>query len=217
MPSRPILRVGSRTVTSTPDAAPPARSSLLPTTPPHDAVLPERSPVAPAPGERIPSHYTQCYGCGTEHPTGLHLTLFAGEGLSLYGTFTVTDMHQGAPGLAHGGLLTTAFDDALGSLNWLLSSPAVTGRLETDFRRPVPVGSTLHIHAEVLGVKGRKVFTRAVGRLGSAEGPIAMTASALFIQVPVEHFTANGRPEDVQRAREDRAVRSSLQNLEVNP
>ncbi len=204
-------------MTSTSEPAIPSRGGLLPTTPPADAVLPDRSPLAPAPGEPIPSHYSRCYGCGADHPTGLRLRLTAAEGLRLRGTFTVTDEHQGAPGLAHGGLLTTAFDDALGSLNWLLSASAVTGRLETDFRRPVPVGSTLHIEAEVLGVKGRKVFTRAVGRLDAPDGPVAVTAAALFIQVPVEHFTANGRAEDVERAREDRAVRSSLRNLDVNP
>ncbi|MGE0817351.1 MAG: PaaI family thioesterase [Candidatus Nanopelagicales bacterium] len=201
----------------TSDAGIPARGGLLPTTPPPDAVLPERNPNAPAPGEPIPSHYTRCFVCGDAHDAGLKLDVVAGEGLSLTGTFTVSEHHQGAPGLAHGGLLTAAFDDALGSLNWLLSAPAVTGRLETDFRRPVPVGSTLHIRAEVVGVKGRKVFTKAVGRLGSADGPVALTAAALFIQVPIEHFTANGRAEDVEKAREDRAVRRSVANLEVNP
>ena len=204
-------------MTSVPEPLPPSRGGLLPTTPPPDAVLPERSLAAPAPGEPVPSHYSLCYGCGVAHDTGLHLTMIAGEGLSLHGTFTVTDHHQGAPGLAHGGLLTTALDDALGSLNWLLSSPAVTGRLEVDFRRPVPVGTTLHIRTDVVGVKGRKVFTRAVGRLDAPAGPIAVTAAALFIQVPVEHFSDHGRAEDVERAREDRAVRSSLRNLEVNP
>lgn len=204
-------------MTSVPEPLPPSRGGLLPTTPPPDARLPERSPTAPAPGEPIPSHYTRCYGCGVDHDSGLHLALVAGEGLSLHGTFTVTDHHQGAPGLAHGGLLTTALDDALGSLNWLLSSPAVTGRLEVDFRRPVPVGTTLHIRTEVVGVKGRKVFTRAVGRLDAPDGPVAVTAAALFVQVPIEHFSTNGRPEDVEQAREDRAVRSSLRNLEVNP
>ena len=62
-----------------------------------------------------------------------------------------------------------------------------------------------------------EVFTRAVGRLDSADGPVALTAAALFIQVPLEHFTTHGRPEDVDRAREDRAVRRSVDNLEVNP
>ena len=201
----------------TSDPGVPSRGGLLPTTPPPDAVLPERNPNAPAPGQTIPTHYSRCYVCGDDHPTGLGLRVVAGEGLTLNGEFTVTEHHQGAPGLAHGGLLTAAFDDALGSLNWLLSAPAVTGRLETDFRRPVPVGSTLHIRAEVVGVKGRKVFTRAVGRLGTPDGPVALTAAALFIQVPIEHFTTHGRAEDIERAREDRAVRRSVENLEVNP
>ena len=204
-------------MTSSADPGVPSRGGLLPTTPPSDAVLPERNPNAPAPGQPIPSHYSRCFVCGTDHEAGLRLTVAAGDGLSLTGQFTVTEQHQGAPGLAHGGLLTAAFDDALGSLNWLLSAPAVTGRLETDFRRPVPVGSTLHIKAEVVGVKGRKVFTRAVGRLDAPDGPVALTASALFIQVPLEHFTTHGRKEDVERAREDRAVRRSVDNLEVNP
>jgi hypothetical protein len=54
-------------------------------------------------------------------------------------------------------LLTAAIDEILGSLNWLLAGPAVTGRLECDFRRPVPVGSRLHIDAEVVGVDGAVV------------------------------------------------------------
>jgi hypothetical protein len=56
-----------------------------------------------------------------------------------------------------------------------------------------------------------------VGRLNAPDGVVAVTAAALFIQVPVEHFTTHGRQEDVVQAREDRAVRSSLRNLEVNP
>ncbi|MEI6360491.1 MAG: PaaI family thioesterase [Actinomycetes bacterium] len=178
----------------------------LPTSPPPDAVIPLRSPQAPAPGAAIPSHYRWCFGCGSEHPTGLHMQMTAGDGLTVRGVFTATENHQGAPGLAHGGLLTTALDEILGSLNWLLAGPAVTGRIEVDFRRPVPVGSRLFVDAEVVGVKGRKVFTRAVGRLGTAGGPVAVSAAALFIQVPLQHFVDHGTAEHVQRAIDDRAA-----------
>lgn len=167
--------------------------------------MPSRAAHSPAPGEPIPSHYRWCFGCGDGHPTGLHLRISAGEGLSVVGDFLVTEHHQGAPGLAHGGLLASAVDEILGSLNWLLADPTVTGRLECDFRRPVPVGSRLHINAEVVGVKGRKVFTRATGRLDSADGPIAITAAAMFIKVPLEHFVEHGKAEHVQMAIEDRA------------
>jgi predicted thioesterase len=87
-------------------------------------------------------------------------------------------------------------DDVLGSLNWLILVPAVTGRLEVDFRMPVPVGSTLVIDAEIVGQERRKIYTRGTARLGSESGPIACEATGLFIQVPLEHFgehvVANG-------------------------
>jgi acyl-coenzyme A thioesterase PaaI-like protein len=186
--------------------------------------MPMRSPNAPRPGDPIPSHYLWCFGCGSEHPTGLHMQITAGEGLTVSGVFTVTEHLQGAPGLAHGGLLSTALDEILGSLNWLLAGPAVTGRIEVDFRRPVPVGTQLHVNAEVVGVKGRKVFTRAVGRLDSPDGLVAISAAALFVQVPLQHFVDNGTAEHVQKAIEDRAKggpawRPEGENLpfEMNP
>lgn len=184
-----------------------------PTTPPPDAVMPARHPDAIAVGEQIPNHYPWCYGCGDEHPAGLHMKVVVGE-LSVHAVFEVTDMHQGAPGLAHGGLLSTAFDEALGALNWLVLKPAVTARLETDFRRPVPVGSVLHIDAHITGQVGRKLYTRAVGRLGE-DGPVALTASALFLQVPLEHFREHGRREDVEAAIAARTGRA--EGLAVNP
>ena len=169
------------------------------TTPGPRSVLPERSPDAVAPGSLIPSHYRNCYGCGVDHPSGLHMRVTAGPGLTLSASFLVGTDHQGAPGLAHGGVLTAAADEVLGALNWLLMQPSVTARLETNFVRPVPVGSVLDLQARITGVDGRKVYTAAVGRLG-VDGPVAMTASALFIQVGIGHFRTHGRPQEVAEA-----------------
>ena len=79
------------------------------TTAPEGATIPDRHPLAPAVGSKIPSHFGHCFGCGELHPTGLHLVAYAGEGLDVSAQFTVTENHQGAPGLAHGGLLSLAF------------------------------------------------------------------------------------------------------------
>ena len=194
------------------------------TAPPDDAVLPERSLHAPEPGAAIPSHYRWCFGCGVDHPTGLHMQITAGEGLDVFGVFVVGEHHQGAPGLAHGGLLTLAVDEILGSLNWLLATPAVTGRIECDFRQPVPVGSVLHVSAQIVGHKGRRVYMKATGRLGDEHGQIALTAAAIFVQVPIEHFISNGQQQFVQQAMDDRrrgapAWRpgSATETLDVNP
>jgi acyl-coenzyme A thioesterase PaaI-like protein len=170
-------------------------SRIASTIPPPGAPIPVRHPKAPAIGSKIPSHFGHCFGCGELHPTGLHLVAHAGLGANLTAEFTVTENHQGAPGLAHGGLLSLAFDEALGKLMWLLRAPAVTARLETDFLKPVPMGSTLHITAEITGQVNRKVFTAALGRLDSPDGPLAVAASALFVIVPMSHFMTNAPKE----------------------
>ncbi|MBB5124962.1 PaaI family thioesterase [Streptomyces griseoloalbus] len=185
--------------------------------PPADAVEPVRHPDAPAPGELLGAHYGQCFGCGGEQPHGLHLEARAGEGVSITAEFTVKSAHQGAPGLAHGGVLATALDEALGSLNWLLRTIAVTGRLETDFVRPVPVGTVLHLEAEVTAVAGRKIYCTATGRIGGPEGPVAVRADALFIEVRVDHFIDHGREEEIQAAMSDPDQVRRARAFEVNP
>ena len=178
---------------------------------------PRRHPDAPAPGTPLPCHFHLCYGCG-EHPLGLRMQLFAGAGVAVEGKFVVTEHHQGAPGLAHGGLLAASMDELLGSLNWLLMAPAVTAKLEVDFCRPVPVGTELGLRAEVTGTHGRKIFATGEARFEGGTGDVAFRGAGLFVQVPPEHFTRHGREEDVAAAKEVRADGGVGQPwLEVNP
>lgn len=188
------------------------------TTPPEGATIPPRHPDAPATGTQIPSHFGHCFGCGELHPTGLHLVAHVGQGQNITAEFTVTENHQGAPGLAHGGLLSLAFDEALGKLMWLLRAPAVTGRLETDFLKPVPIGSKLFISAEITGQVNRKVYCAAVGRLNGPEGEIAVRAAALFIIVPMKHFLENAPKEYLDEVMSKPELLAFVDpNFEVNP
>ncbi|MYS25221.1 PaaI family thioesterase [Streptomyces sp. SID4948] len=186
-------------------------------TPPPDATAPVRHPDAPAPGELLGAHYDQCFGCGGGQPHGLHLAARAGEGVAVTAEFTVQAAHQGAPGLAHGGVLAAALDETLGSLSWLRRVIAVTGRLESDFLRPVPVGATLHLAARCTGVAGRKMYASAEGRIGGPAGPVAVRAEALFIEVKVDHFTSNGRPAEIEAAMADPDQVKVARAFEVNP
>ena len=188
------------------------------TTAPEGSPIPERHELAPVAGSKIPSHFGHCFGCGELHPTGLHLVAYAGEGLNITAEFSVNENHQGAPGLAHGGLLSLAFDEALGKLMWLLRSPAVTGRLETDFIKPVPMGSTLHITAEITGQVNRKVYTSAIGRLNSADGEIAVRAAALYIIVPMDHFMNNAPKEYLEQMGKTPELMAFVDpTFEINP
>ena len=193
-------------------------SRIASTTPPQEAVIPNRHVKAPAVGTQIPSHFGHCFGCGELHESGLHLVAIAGSGLDLTGKFTVTDKHQGAPGLAHGGLLSLAFDEALGKLMWLIRSPAVTGRLETDFIKPIPIGTTLHISAVITGQVNRKVYTEAVGRINGPEGDIAVRAAALFIIVPMSHFMSNAPAEYLEYIKKSPELLAFVDpEFEINP
>lgn len=184
-----------------------------PLTIPQDAYVPDRHRDAPAPGNEIASHYRNCFGCGQDHPTGLHIAITAGEGLTITSEFEVTEHHQGAPGIAHGGLLALAFDESLSATNWLIRVPAVTAHLEVSYRMPVPVGTRVFIKAEIVAVKGRKMWSRAEGHLNSLDGPIGVGAEALFMQVELEHFEKFGRAEDLKVAASDPRVLDHVAGL----
>ena len=193
-------------------------SRVASTTPPEGSVIPERHPKSPATGSELPSHFKHCFGCGDLHPTGLHLRAYVGEGLEITAEFTVTENHQGAPGLAHGGLLSLAFDEALGKLMWLLRAPAVTARLETDFLRPVPIGTTLQITARITGQKGRKVYSVAEGRIKGEDGNIAVRAAALFVIVPMKHFMENAPAEYIEAMKASPELLAFVDpDFEINP
>jgi acyl-coenzyme A thioesterase PaaI-like protein len=146
------------------------------------------------------------------------MTFAVGDDVRVVSEFVVTEDHEGAPGLAHGGLLTAALDETQAALLWLLRMPAVTARLETDFLAPVPVGSIVRIEASCIGLSDRKIYTTAEGRLiaapGGVDGVLALRSAALFVTVPVEHFRAFGRADlvDASMNRDGGAGR-----VEVNP
>ena len=193
-------------------------SRVASTTPPTGAQIPERHPLSPSTGSQIPSHFKHCFGCGELHPTGLHLVAHVGQGADITAEFVVTENHQGAPGLAHGGLLSLAFYEALGKLMWLLRAPAVTARLETDFLKPVPIGTKLYITARITGQVSRKVYSEAEGRLGGHDGEIAVRAASLFVIVPMKHFLENAPAEYMEALRKNPELLSFVDpEFDINP
>jgi len=101
---------------------------------------------------------------------------------------------------------------------WLIRAPAVTGRLETDFIRPVPMGSVLYINAKITGKIGRKVYTSAEGRLNAPDGVIAVRASALYIIVPMSHFLTNAPKEYLEHIAKNPKILAFVDpDFEINP
>ena len=158
-----------------------------------------------SPGTVLPPHHSRCFACG-DGPGSLGLRLTIVDDRAMTCEFLVTDQHQGAPGLAHGGVIAAVFDEALGALQHLIGETAVTASLSTRYRRPVPVGSVLFVRSRIERRDGRKLHVSAVGHLDGPDGPVAAEGTALFVVVPAEHFE-QGRAEDVEAARLEREAR----------
>jgi acyl-coenzyme A thioesterase PaaI-like protein len=95
--------------------------------------------------------------------------------------------HQGAPGIAHGGIVGAALDEACGLLATWHRFPTVTARFAIRFRRPAAINRPLRVAAGVTSDRGRRI--EISGELRDGEELLA-EAEGTFLHVPLEHFLA---------------------------
>lgn len=147
-----------------------------------------RHPKAAAPGQVIRMHNPLCFGCGAESAQGLHLEVRASDGFAVETSMRVEPRFEGGPGVIHGGILSTAMDEVMGTVPLLVGPSAVTVHLEVDFVAPVPIGSTLYLRAEILGRQRRKVYVEAIGHLGDSSQPV-VAGHSIFVTIDArQHF-----------------------------
>jgi acyl-CoA thioesterase FadM len=146
----------------------------------------------------VHAHHANCLGCGPDNPGTLGLSFVVADE-RVHAQLHLGQRHEGAPGFAHGGAVATALDDTIGTLLVVLRRPAVTARLEVDYRRPVFVDRSYTVEAWIAEVAGRKLHLAAAMR--DEEGQRVAEARALFLEVSLEHFLKGGRelPERVRR------------------
>lgn len=137
-------------------------------------------------GAVLPAHSAQCVGCGPDNPHGLHLVVRR-VGDAVVCTHTFDARHVGAPGVAHGGAVATAFDDLCGFLLYLVGELAVTRNLSVDYLAPVRLTVPYELRASYGQRSGRRLpVTATMTRID--DRTVAATASATFIVVDIDHF-----------------------------
>ncbi|NNH70642.1 PaaI family thioesterase [Nocardia uniformis] len=136
----------------------------------------------------LPPHHGNCFGCGPGNRSGLGVE-FLGDGDEVVGELVLDRRHEGAPGLAHGGAVSAALDEAAGAVLIPHGLPAVTAQLNITFSQPIPLGRPLLLRARLDRREGRKLHITARVEL---DGQLAATAEALFIVVAADHFHAYG-------------------------
>ena len=152
-----------------------------------------------ATNERLPAHTPRCFGCGDDNPCGLGLEGWR-DGDEVRGRVTFGKHHSGGPMFAHGGAVATALDDCLGMLLYVIQTPAVTARLETDYRKPVLLNTEYGLHAWMTGREGRKMW--AAIDMRDADGQVVAEGKGLFLTVTIDHFTKD-LPDDWRERAKD--------------
>lgn len=137
----------------------------------------------------LPSHVPGCFGCGRANPAAIGIDLeLAGD--RIIGRFAFDERHQGAPGLAHGGVVATVLDEASGTVPTTMCVPAVTAKLEVSYAKPAPLHRPMTVSAFLDRREGeRKLHIHARLEL---DGDLLAEASALFIVVSPDHFLSHG-------------------------
>lgn len=122
-----------------------------------------------------------CFGCGGDNPAGLRLE-FSETDAGVEVDYAVPRALQGAPGIAHGGILATVMDEALCMTAYAkLGTPVVTGELTVRYLKPVPVETPIVARGQIVEDRGRSVFIEG-GVFLSSSGEQLVRASGRFFR-----------------------------------
>lgn len=86
------------------------------------------------------SNSTECFICGTENPGGVQASFYALETGECACVFTAKSMHEGHPGILHGGVICAILDETAGRAMSVKhpSTSAYTVELKVDFKKTIP-------------------------------------------------------------------------------
>lgn len=123
-----------------------------------------------------------CFGCGADNPEGLGLKFrLSDSGKSFVCRFRLSKRYTGPPGHAHGGIIATILDEAMGKVNKLRNAVALTSEMTVRYLKPVPLGTFLIAEGHEKSVRGR-VHTN-VAEIRTEDGRVLATSIGKFIEI----------------------------------
>jgi uncharacterized protein (TIGR00369 family) len=135
-----------------------------------------------------------CFACGPDNPNGMRMKFnFDMAGGRAWCRFRLSLRFQGPPGHAHGGIIATILDEAMGKVNKLRSVIAVTKTMEVEYLKLVPLRKSLIAEGRERSVRGRKHVNEA--RILNDKGEVLAQSRGLFIAIdPAKMFAKHLRP-----------------------
>lgn len=144
------------------------------------------SKLKPAPGHsshpKLKARLNHCFACGKDNPQGMHLRFTIDEqAREAICHFTLTRRYTGPPGHAHGGIIATILDEAMGKINKLSKVLALTREMHVQYVRPVPLGKRLTVTSRAQKVEGREHTN--VAEITDEQGQVLARSSGVFVAV----------------------------------
>ena len=98
--------------------------------------------------------------------------------------FKLARRYQGPPGHAHGGIIATILDEAMGKVNKFRNVIGLTKQMSVEYLKPVPLGVNLSVKGYERQVDGR-IHTN-VAEISNEQGEILARSTGTFVVVDME-------------------------------
>lgn len=135
-----------------------------------------------------------CFGCGRNNPIGLKLN-FRRDGATIRTVFTPDKLHQGWPGLLHGGILGCLLDEAMSNIAYATGNTCLTASIEIRLRQPVKVEAPLVVTAWI---------TRQGKRLIETAGKVCLKDGTVIAESTAKQFIAENKAGQADKVKENR-------------
>ena len=123
-----------------------------------------------------------CFGCGKNNPEGMRLKFTYDEERDCFVCrFRLGKRYTGPPGHAHGGIIATILDEAMGKVNKLRHVVALTSQITVNYLKPVPLNKALRVESREQKVSGRKHIN--VAEILNQKDEVLAHGRGLFIAI----------------------------------
>ena len=151
-------------------------------------VKPKRSDGHAIPSQPKPKK-NHCFACGNDNPHGMKLKFYRDEeARRTICTFKLSRRYEGPPGHAHGGIIATILDEAMGKVNKFRNVVALTKKMDVEYLKPVPLYAKLTVIGREQEVTGRQHIN--VAEISNEAGQVLARSTGTFIAVDMTQVFA---------------------------
>jgi acyl-coenzyme A thioesterase PaaI-like protein len=138
----------------------------------------------PIPGHHVKQRQfgNKCFGCGPQNEAGLRLKFVLDEECQRFVCrFRLQRQFGGPPAHAHGGIIATILDEAMGKVSKLHNLVALTSTMDITHLKPVPLSKPLIVEGWEERVRGREHYRAA--EIRNRDGEVLASSKGKFIEI----------------------------------